>query len=206
MIPLGLFLCRYKLKYVLISILGLIQTTVYLSQIIMLVVNYLKTTNHNIIGLLLEYGIPVGFFLIAAVGIVRSGLQIWADHWQYQQKQAITVHIPLRTRLRQWRLGFFHWIKSPEGIGVCIIEVFILVVHLIYIGQPASANIIDEGYYVSDAVHFMYRLPMALPQHPPLGKWLIASGMYVFGDRPRTAGGLFLSFLVLSVFLFFISS
>src|SRR5271157_1186242 len=80
LIPLGLFLCRYKLKFIAISLVGLILTTVYLSQSITLVVNYFKNTNYNTTGLILEYALPVGFFLVAAVGIIRWGLQIWLNH------------------------------------------------------------------------------------------------------------------------------
>jgi predicted neutral ceramidase superfamily lipid hydrolase len=76
LIPLGVFLCRYKLRYIAISLAGLILTTVYFSQLILLVVNYLKTGNHNTMGLMMEYGLPVGFFLAASLGIIRYGLQI----------------------------------------------------------------------------------------------------------------------------------
>jgi len=204
LIPLGLYLCKYKLTYILISILGLILSTVYLSQLIMLVVNFLKTTNHNIIGLLLEYGIPIGFFLVVAVGIVRSGLQIWANHWQYQALPPLRDRVVLKTRFRQWCLGFVHWIKSPEGIGVVAIEAFVLVVHLIYLGRPASPNIIDEGYYVPEALHFLYRLPMSLPQHPPLGKWLIASSMYIFGINPVGWRVFSVIFSLIGIFIFYL--
>ena len=39
LIPLGIWLCRYKLKFIIVSLLGLVQSTVYLSQNITLVVN-----------------------------------------------------------------------------------------------------------------------------------------------------------------------
>ena len=163
LIPFGLFLCKYKLKFILISILGLILTTVYLSQIIMLVVNYLKNTNHNAIGLFLEYALPVGFFLIAALGIIRSGLQIWVNRTQPGPLPSISPSLPLKTRLQQWWRGFLHWITSREGIGVCAIEALVLSVHLIFISQPASPVILDESYYVPEALRFLHGYPMVFP-------------------------------------------
>lgn len=183
-IPLGLFLCRYKIKFIIISIVGLIQTTVYLSQISMLAVNYLKNSNHNTAGIVLEYGIPVGFFLVAALGIIRSGLQIWANHWQYKPLPSIIVHASVKKQLQQWLAKFSQWIKSPEAIGVGVIEALVLAVHLIYIGQPNYPAIMDEGYYIPEALRFLHHQSMFFPEHPPLGKWLIAFGIFTFGDNP----------------------
>ena len=184
LIPGGLYLCRYKLKFILISVLGLIQTTVYLSQIIMLVVNYLKTSNHNITGLMLEYGIPVVFFLVAGLGIIRSGLQIWTGRWQYRPLPSLNVRVSPKNRFRQCYRRFFQWIKSSEGIGIIVIEAFVLVVHLIYLGQPSAMDNFDEGYYIPEALRFLHFQRMSYPETPPLGKWLIASGIFTFGDNP----------------------
>jgi 4-amino-4-deoxy-L-arabinose transferase-like glycosyltransferase len=204
LIPLGLFLCRYKLKFVIISILGLIQTTVYLSQILMLVVNYLKTANHNIVGSVLEYGIPVGFFIVVGLGIIRYGLQIWVNHWQYQPLRPVVVRSDLKTRLQKWFRFLLKWTKSPEGIGVCIIEMFVLVIHLIFIAQPASIGLLDEGYYIPEALRFLYRLPMSIPEHPPLGKWLIASGIYIFGNGPVGWRIMSVFFSLIGIFIFYL--
>ena len=204
LIPLGLFLCRYKLKFILISILGLIQTTVYLSQMLMLVVNYLKTTNHNITGLFFEYAIPVGFFLVAALGIVRCGLQISVNRTQPNPLKSLSHYLPLKTRLQQWRQGFSHWITSPEGIGVCAIEALVLTVHLIFISQPTSAVILDEGDYVPEALRFLHGQHMIFPQHPPLGKWLIASGIFVFGNDPFGWRIMSVVFSLIGIFLFYL--
>lgn len=204
LVPLGLFLCRYKLKFILISIVGLIQTTVYLSQILMLVVNYLKTTNHNITGLVLEYAIPVGFFLLAALGIVRSGMQISVDRKQPKPLKPFSQSLPLKIKLQQWRRGFFQWITSREGIGVCAIEALVLTVHLIFINQPASAVILDEGDYVPEALRFLNYQIMEWPQHPPLGKWLIASGISIFGNNPVGWRAVSILFSLISIFIFYL--
>jgi len=204
LIPLGLFLCRYKLKFILISIVGLILTTVYLSQMLMLVVNYLKTTNHNTTGLFFEYVIPVGFFLVAALGIIRSGLQIWVNRTQQKPLPSLSPSLQVKARLQQWRRGFVHWITSREGIGVCAIGALVLTVHLIFIGQPASPAILDEGYYVPEALRFLHGQKMSLPQHPPLGKWLIASGIFIFGNDSVGWRIMAILFSLIGIFIFYL--
>ena len=184
LIPLGLFLCRYKLKFILISILGLIQTTVYLSQMLMLVVNYLKTTNHNITGLFFEYAIPVGFFLVAALGIVRCGLQISVNRTQPNPLKSLSHYLPLKTRLQQWRQGFSHWITSPEGIGVCAIEALVLTVHLIFISQPTSAVILDEGVLCPGGSPVPARSAYDLPAASSVGQMVDCLRYLRFRQRP----------------------
>jgi hypothetical protein len=184
LIPLGLYLCRYKLKFILISILGLIQTTVYLSQISMLVVNYLKGSGHNLTGTVLEYAFPVVFFLVVAIGIVRWGLQISVSRTQSKPLPFLAPAVPLKTGLSQWWQGFQRWITGLEGIGVCAIMIFVFIIHLIYIRQPVTYENFDEGYYVPEALRFLHLQRMSYPEAPPLGKWLIASGIFTFGDNP----------------------
>jgi Dolichyl-phosphate-mannose-protein mannosyltransferase len=204
LIPLGLLLCRFKLKFILISILGLIFTTVYFSQLTMLVVNYLKVSNHNIIAVFLEDGLPVAFFLVAGLGTIRSGVQIWVNHWQYRPLPTPTVRVTLKKRLWSWRDRFLVWIKTPEGIGVCAIETVILSIHLIFINQPVTSSLIDEGYYVPETLRFLHGRLMNLPQHPPLGKWLIASGILVFGNNPVGWRIMSVIFSLIGILLFYL--
>jgi predicted membrane-bound dolichyl-phosphate-mannose-protein mannosyltransferase len=152
----------------------------------------------------LEYGLPVGFFLFAALGIVRSGLQIWTDHWQYSGLPVLTLSLSLKVRLQQWGRGFLHWIRTPEGIGVCTIEVLVLSVHLIFIGQPATSAVFDEGYYVPEALQFLHWLPMNFPQQPPLGKWLIASSIFIFGSDPVGWRAFSILFSLIGIFIFYL--
>jgi 4-amino-4-deoxy-L-arabinose transferase-like glycosyltransferase len=92
--------------------------------------------------------------------------------------------VSLKTHLQHWRQSFWHWIKTPEGIGVGVIEALVLAVHLIFIGQPPLPSLMDEGYYVPESLRFLHAQVMEWPQQPPLGKWLIASGIFIFGNDP----------------------
>ena len=55
---------------------------------------------------------------------------------------------------------------------------------------PSPQYIFDELHYVPEAVRFLHREApdaehgIVRPEHPPLGKWLIASGIFFFGDNP----------------------
>ncbi|MBI2859635.1 MAG: glycosyltransferase family 39 protein [Chloroflexi bacterium] len=57
---------------------------------------------------------------------------------------------------------------------------------------PSPQYIFDELHYVPEAIRFLHRegdydgvdRGILRPEHPPLGKWLIASGVFLFGDNP----------------------
>jgi len=184
LIPLGIYLCRYKLKFIIVAVLGLIQATIYLSQILMLVVNYLKNNNHNTIGLILQYALPVGFFIMAGLGIARWGLQINVGRTQPCPLPSVAPPVPFKARLSQWWHGFQCWITGAEGIGVSAFMLFVLVVYLIYIWQPVTPNNFDEVYYIPESIRFLKGQAMKFAQVPPLSKWLIASGIFTFGNNP----------------------
>ena len=203
LIPLGLFLCKYNLKFIAISLVGLILTTVYLSQSIMLVVNFLKDMGRSTVGLILEYALPVAFFLGATFGIIRWGLQIRANRTNSKQTSPLPSSRPDKITFTERRRKFLHWFTTREGISVCLIQAAVLAVHLIYIGRPITPEILDEGYYVPEAINFLHGQSMNFPQHPPLGKWLITSGMFVFGDNPVGWRAASILFGVISIFLFY---
>jgi predicted membrane-bound dolichyl-phosphate-mannose-protein mannosyltransferase len=123
-----------------------------------------------------------------------------------QQKALLPLSqsLPVKARLQQWRQGFVHWITSREGIGVCAIEALVLTVHLIYVGQPTSPSILDEGYYVPEALRFLHGQPLTLPQHPPLGKWLIALGIFIFGNNPGGWRAFSILFGIIGIFIFYL--
>ena len=201
LIPVGLFLCKYNLKFIAISVLGSVLTTVYFSQSMILLENYLQTNNHNTASVILGYAIPVVFFLAATFGIIRWGLQIWLSRTQNKAPSSLPVPLPGKITFTERRRKFLHWFTTRDGIGVCLIQAAVLAVHLIYIGQPASPAILDEGYYVPEAIRFLHGLHLNYPEHPPLGKWLIASGIFIFGDNPVGWRALSILFGVISIFL-----
>jgi predicted membrane-bound dolichyl-phosphate-mannose-protein mannosyltransferase len=205
LIPLGLFLCKYNIKFVVISVLGLILTTVYLSQFMILAVNYLKNNSHNTAGLILSYVFPVCFFLPAMFGIIRFGLQRRVNRTQKHESSPLPFALPEKTGFKERQRKALHWFTTREGIVICAIEAAVLAVHLVFISQPAESAILDEGYYIRDALNLLHGLPLNLPQHPPLGKWLIASGIFIFGDNPVgwrifsvifSAAGIFIFYLL----------
>ena len=68
-----------------------------------------------------------------------------------------------------------------------------LAMHLAYISNPPTMNtsvdpptrnyLGDEVFYVSEANLFLNGNGMERPEHPPVGKWLVAAGIFLFGDN-----------------------
>ena len=58
-----------------------------------------------------------------------------------------------------------------------------LILHLTILGNPAE-YVFDEKWYAADAGKILQRIGTFIPEHPPLGRLLIAGGMAVFGDNP----------------------
>jgi predicted membrane-bound dolichyl-phosphate-mannose-protein mannosyltransferase len=79
--------------------------------------------------------------------------------------------------------SFLGWFTVRENIAVCVIAAIMLVLHLLIIAKPA-AMVFDERIYVPEAKSFISGSGLAITEHPPLGKWLIAGGICVFGDNP----------------------
>ena len=163
--------------------------------------DFLKNTGHSTVGSILEYALPLVFFIGAALVTIRCGLQIRLI--RAKNKQISTLSSPLagKVTFKEKRRKFLHWFTTRDGIGVCLIQAAVLAVHLIYISQPTSPQILDEGYYVPEALNFLHGLSMNYPQHPPLGKWLIASGIFVFGNNPAGMRACSILFGVISIFL-----
>src|ERR1041385_6308833 len=96
----------------------------------------------------------------------------------------------MRARLRAW------------GIPL-VIFLFCEVFFLIRLQVP-SRMAYDETYYVSAARNLLKLEKNSNPEHPPLGKILIASGMAIGGDQAkgwRLASTVAGSFTVVAVFL-----
>lgn len=88
---------------------------------------------------------------------------------------------PVNVRSR-FRL-FLKWFTCKENIAVCAIAAIIFILHLLTISKPA-AMMWDETYYVPEANSFLHGAGLTVPEHPPLGKWLIAAGISIFGNNP----------------------
>lgn len=204
LIPLGLFLCKYSMKFIAISLVGLILTTVYISQLIIVDVNLLKSSGHYVVGLIMGDAVPVCFFIAAALGIIRWGLQIWLNRARSFRRSSSPALQPDKPGYRERLRQILRWFTTLEGKCICVIEASVLAVHLIFIGRPASAVILDEVYYVHDALNLLHGLSMNYPEHPPLGKWLIASGIFVFGDNSVGWRIISVIFSLAGIFIFYL--
>lgn len=75
--------------------------------------------------------------------------------------------------------------------------------------DPPAQFIFDEAHYIPEAIRFLHReLPdsshgLVRSEHPPLGKWLIASGIFFFGDNPVGWRLPSIIFGVASIFIFY---
>ena len=86
---------------------------------------------------------------------------------------------------------------------LCLLLLVVLAMHFGVITRPAQL-VFDEQHYVKDARAILSEHETHRPEHPPLGKLIIASGMRVFGDNP--VGWRFFSVLfgTASVLLFYL--
>ena len=99
--------------------------------------------------------------------------------------------------------SFLMWFTARENIAVCVIAVVVLVLHLLIIVKP-SAMVFDERIYVPAAKSFLSGSGLTITEHPPLGKWLIAGGIAIFGDNAVGWRIPSVIFGVASIFLFYL--
>lgn len=89
---------------------------------------------------------------------------------------------------------FIKWFTHKENLLVCLIAALMLTMHLVYISNPPALNtsvdpptrnyLGDEVFYVTEANLFLHGGGMERSEHPPVGKWLIAAGIFICGDNP----------------------
>ena len=96
-----------------------------------------------------------------------------------------------------------HRLGKWEYTWLCLLVIAILAIHFVIIAQPAEP-IFDEQHYVADARSILQGDDTLRPEHPPLGKLLITSGIFLFGDNP--AGWRFFSILfgAIGIVLFYL--
>jgi predicted membrane-bound dolichyl-phosphate-mannose-protein mannosyltransferase len=88
-----------------------------------------------------------------------------------------------------------------------------LAMHLAYISNPPTMNtsvdpptrnyLGDEVFYVSEANLFLNGNGMERPEHPPVGKWLVAAGIFLFGDNTVGWRATPILFGTISIFIFY---
>jgi len=76
-----------------------------------------------------------------------------------------------------------HRISKWQYIWLCLLVLVTLAMHFSIITHPAEP-IFDEKHYVADARSILQGHDTLRPEHPPLGKLLIVSGVFLFGDNP----------------------
>ena len=86
---------------------------------------------------------------------------------------------------------------------VCVIAVIVLILHLLIISRPATL-VFDEKIYVPEAKSFLSGSGLTNVEHPPVGKWMIAGGISIFGDNPVGWRIPSVLFGVASIFLFYL--
>ncbi|GEM_PF-1922081 len=77
---------------------------------------------------------------------------------------------------------------------------------------PSPQYIFDELHYIPEAIRFLHREGLdqdtlhwiQRPEHPPLGKWLIAAGIFIFGDNPNGWRLLPIVFSIVCIFVFYL--
>jgi predicted membrane-bound dolichyl-phosphate-mannose-protein mannosyltransferase len=78
----------------------------------------------------------------------------------------------LWSRLRRW-----------EHFPLLLLVIFTLALHFSFIMRPA-VTVGDETFYVNNSRFIINSKWDFIPEHPPLGKLIIISGIKIFGDNP----------------------
>jgi predicted membrane-bound dolichyl-phosphate-mannose-protein mannosyltransferase len=196
----GIYLCKYKLKYVILSILGLALFSAFLSLSMLGITIELENINKIPLALFLRFIFPIVVFCLATVTVVRLGIQRLSRQPNSLAHESF-FHLDTRTLQTKW-LGFLHWFSYKENIVICIIAGVILLVHFFYIDKP-SFTIGDENYYVSEANRILHGQPLIRLEHPPLAKWFIAAGILIFGNDAVGWRIASIIFGVISIFVFY---
>ena len=104
----------------------------------------------------------------------------------FSDKSAMTTTIvsdnttgnPEIKRQNFWK-RLLHWDHFP----LLILVIFTLALHFSFIMRP-DTTVGDETFYVNNSRFIMNNKWDFIPEHPPLGKLIIISGMKIFGDNP----------------------
>lgn len=104
--------------------------------------------------------------------------------------------VPLKIREPLYRA--FKWQYS----GICFLTLITLILHFSVIGQP-DIVVFDEIHYVTEARSIIAGEGALFPEHPPLAKFFIISGIQLFGDTPFGWRFFSVVFGTISVVLFY---
>lgn len=74
---------------------------------------------------------------------------------------------------------FLKW----QHLGICVISLVTLIMHFSIIMIPDKV-LFDEAFYVNDARSIIQGQGTQRGEHPPLGKFLVTTGLLIFGDNP----------------------
>lgn len=194
----GVYLCKYDLKYIAISTIGLILLAIYLLFSLQGVIIELQNIHERAMSLLVEYALPVTFFALSSITITRWGMQKLSLRSNKINPQSPFIFDHKKT----WQ-SLKRWFARPEDIAILVLTILILTFHLIYISNPSSM-MGDEVYYISEANRILHGLPLLLLEHPPLGKWFIAAGILLFGNNAMGWRIFPIVFGTASIFIFYL--
>lgn len=190
LIPLGVVLCRYTLKWVILSLIGTAVGVLYFSMSIQEPVRIMTAADMPVSLVLLQYGLPPLLLVVASAFTLRFSLAINSRHRIAEEVPSrVTKQIGLQ-RIPRW-----------EMVVVGLIAATVLTVHLVYISKP-SIELGDEYYYTRAANGFLDG-KLFNAEHPPLGKWLIAAGIAFLGDNAAGWRVASIIFAVALVFVFY---
>jgi dolichyl-phosphate-mannose-protein mannosyltransferase len=196
----GIYLCKYSLKYAAISILGLALLSLMLPFWMGGIIDLTQKTHQGILSFTLHYCLPIGLFCIFTIALVRWAVQRHSNIYHGPTfKPAGHPQGSGRIKLSELR----HWFAQPENMTICAIAAILLAVHLLYIARP-NFFMGDEGYYVPEANRALNGLPFVQLEHPPLAKWLIAIGIFLFGDNAVGWRIIPILFGTASIFIFYL--
>ena len=181
LILLGLFLCRYGIKYLTISFIGLVLTLALLFNIATGIITLLYDT-HPLLYIVIDYLLPVVSIFLIGIILARFGLYIYTKSSSDKNNNLGKSQLRYVLNLRRSWANLVGWFNNKSNVLVVAIILSIMVLHLKNINKPVYM-IGDESFYVSEANRVLHGQPLVLLEHPPLGKWIIAAGMFTFGNN-----------------------
>jgi dolichyl-phosphate-mannose-protein mannosyltransferase len=78
------------------------------------------------------------------------------------------------------------WVLKWEYFWLCVILITTMAAHLsiVTLTNPPNSLILDEQHYVKDARYILANHQTERPEHPPLAKLFIMTGIASLGDNP----------------------
>jgi hypothetical protein len=174
----GIFLCKKSAGFVFISLSAsafLLGYVAFLTSRSSIMTEYMQNEGLSVV---LLYVLPALVFFLTAIVLARWGIR----RRSVKPKKTGKASAAAARRSSETQSWLTAKLASRVDLIVFIIAGVVLLIHLVYINSPPTP-MGDESYYVKEASRILNGQALVTLEHPPLGKWLIAAGGFIFGQN-----------------------